>query len=155
MNWINELTHWHWLILSVILITLEMLVPGAYLLWMGCAAIVLAGVMYIFPGMSFLLQILLFAVLGVAVVMLYRAYKNKHPVVTYEPALNRRGEQYIGRILVLTEAIIDGYGKAKVDDSVWKVSGEDSPAGASVRVVAIEGSVLVVEPFSATDQEDR
>jgi len=145
MEWINDIIYWHWLILAVVMIILEMLIPGAYFLWMGVSAIFVGALMYVFPEMVFLVQILIFAVLSVISVVMYKSYRKKNPIVTDEPALNRRGEQYIGRTFTLEGPIVNGEGKIKVDDSTWKISGADMEAGASVRVIAIEGSILKVE----------
>ncbi len=145
MEWINGIIFWHWLILAVVLVILEILMPGAYFLWMGIAASAVGGTMFIFPGIPFLMQILFFAVLSVITVLIYKAHRKNNPVVTDEPALNRRGEQYIGRSFTLTEPIVHGRGKITVDDSTWKISGENMQAGAEVRVVYAEGSTLVVE----------
>ncbi len=145
MEWINDIIYWHWLILAVALIILEILMPGAYFLWMGISAAAVGGAMFIFPEMPLLTQILIFAVLSVITVMIYKTHKKKNPVVTDEPALNRRGEQYLGRSFTLSEPIVNGMGKVKVDDSTWKVTGADMEVGESVRVVAIEGSTFKVE----------
>ena len=117
MEWINDIIYWHWLILAVALIILEILLPGAYFLWMGISAAAVGGAIFIFPEMPVLTQILIFAVLSVITVMIYKTHKKKNPVITVEPALNRRGEQYIGRSFTLSEPIVNGMGKVKVDDS--------------------------------------
>ena len=145
MEWINSIIYWHWLILAVALIILEILMPGAYFLWMGISAAAVGGAMFIFPEMPLLTQILIFAVLSVITVMIYKTHKKKNPVVTDEPALNRRGEQYLGRNFTLTEPIVNGMGKVKVDDSTWKVTGADMEVGVTVRVVAIDGTTFKVE----------
>lgn len=149
MEWISDIVvYWHWLILAIALIILEMMLPGAYFLWMGMSAAMVSIIMSVFPEMSFLVQILIFAVLSIVVVMVYRSYRIKNPVVTDEPALNRRGEQYIGRDFTLTEPIVNGVGKIKVDDSTWKVAGKDMPIDITVRVVAVEGTTLKVETMT-------
>jgi len=145
MEWINDIIYWHWLILAVVMIILEILIPGAYFLWMGVSAIFVGALMYIFPEMVFLVQILIFAVLSVISVMMYRSYRKKNPVITDEPALNRRAEQYVGQSFTLKEPIVNGEGKIKVDDSTWKITGTDIDAGETVRVIAVEGSTLIVE----------
>ncbi|MEE8233610.1 MAG: NfeD family protein [Gammaproteobacteria bacterium] len=145
MGWINDIIYWHWLILAVVMIILEMLIPGAYFLWMGVSAIFVGALMYVFPEMVFLVQILIFAVLSVISVVMYKSYRKKNPIVTDEPALNRRGEQYIGRTFTLTEPIVNGEGKIKVDDTTWKITGADIDAGETVRVVVVEGATLIVE----------
>ena len=123
--------------------------PGAYFLWMGVSAIFVGALMYVFPEMVFLVQILIFAVLSVISVVMYKSYRKKNPIVTDEPALNRRGEKYIDQKFTLTEPIINGEGKIKVDDSTWKIVGMDMPAGMTIRVVAVEGTTLKVEAMTS------
>ena len=149
MEWINDIIYWHWLILAVVMIILEILIPGAYFLWMGVSAIFVGVLMYVFPEMVFLVQILIFAVLSVISVVMYKSYRKKNPIVTDEPALNRRGEKYIDQKFTLTEPIINGEGKIKVDDSTWKIVGMDMPAGMIVRVVSAEGTTLKVEAMTS------
>ena len=145
MEWINEIIYWHWLILAVVLIILEILIPGAYFLWAGVSAAVVGGAMFVFPQMSILVQVFIFAILSVIAVMMYRSYRKKNPLVTDEPALNRRGEKYIGQSFTLKEPIVNGVGKIIVDDSSWKIKGFDIDEGETVRVVAVEGTTLIVE----------
>ena len=149
MEWINDIIYWYWLILAVAMIILEILIPGAYFLWMGVSAIFVGALMYVFPEMVFLVQILIFAVLSVISVVMYKSYRKKNPIVTDEPALNRRGERYIDQKFTLTEPIINGEGKIKVDDSTWKIVGMDMPAGMIVRVVSAEGTTLKVEAMTS------
>ncbi len=145
MEWLNDIVYWHWLIIAVALIILEILMPGAYFLWMGISAVVVGGAMFVFPQMPILVQILIYAVLSVITVVMYKSYRKKNPVITDEPALNRRAEQYVGQSFTLKEPIVNGEGKIKVDDSTWKITGTDIDAGETVRVIAVEGSTLIVE----------
>ena len=46
---------------------------------------------------------------------------------------------------MLDTPIAGGQGRIRVDDSVWRITGPDAPAGASVRVVRVDGATLVVE----------
>jgi inner membrane protein len=59
--------------------------------------------------------------------------------------LNRRGHALIGRVFTLETPIVDGAGRIRVGDSSWRVVGPSAPAGASVRVVRVDGATLVVE----------
>jgi membrane protein implicated in regulation of membrane protease activity len=61
------------------------------------------------------------------------------------PDLNRPAVQLVGRVVVVAEAIEGGRGKVRVGDTLWPVEGPDAPAGAEVRVIAANGTVLVVE----------
>jgi hypothetical protein len=89
---------------------------------------------------------LFFAVLSVVSLIGWRAYQRRHPTVSDQPNLNRRGAQYVGRVFTLDEAIVNGTGKIRVDDTTWKVAGDDRPLGAKVRVTGVAGTVLTVEP---------
>lgn len=63
------------------------------------------------------------------------------------PDLNARGARHIGRIVVLEQGIDAGRGRVRIGDSWWSVEGPEMPAGAKVRIIAVRGAVLVVEPL--------
>lgn len=142
---LQQLTYWHWFILAAVLIILEVFAPGAFLLWIGIAAGVVGAALYLAPGMGWEYQLILFSVAAVGSILLWRSYRGKNPVVSDEPTLNRRGAQYVGRVFTLDAPIVDGVGKIRVDDSTWKIEGVDCPAGAKVKVVGIDNTVLKVE----------
>lgn len=144
MEWLNELTFWHWWILAAVLLALETLVPGAIFLWMGIAAIVVGGLTYFIPGWGWEWEILVFAILSLASIFLWRAYLHRNPQQSDQPLLNQRGRQYIGRTFTLTEGIVNGMGKIRVDDSTWKVRGPDCPPGTTVIVNDVDGVVFEV-----------
>jgi len=145
MELFTELNSWHWGIAAVILIVLEILAPGAFMVWLGVAAIVVSILLAIFPAMTWETQFLIFAVLSVASIYGWRLYTKKNPPTTDQPNLNQRGEQYVNRIFTLEEAVVNGQGKIKVDDSTWKIEGADCDAGTQVRVTGVDGVVLKVE----------
>ena len=88
---------------------------------------------------------MLFAVFSIVSTVLGRRYFKKSMEDSDHPKLNRRGEQYIGRVFTLDEPIVNGTGKIKVDDSTWKIRGEDTAAGANVIVTSVDGVELIVQ----------
>lgn len=137
---------WHWWVLAVLLAAVETVLPGAAFLWLGGAAAVVGLVVLVLPGLGWELQLLLLAVLSIAAVIggraLYR-WAGLHAV--HDQVLNRRAEQYIGTVHTLQTAIVNGHGRAQVGDTSWAVEGPDLPAGAAVRVVAVDGVILKVK----------
>ena len=144
-NFITHLTWWHWMVLAVLLAAAETLVPGAVCIWFAAAAAVIGLLLVVIP-IPWQWQLLGFGVLGIVALLLFRSYRQKHPQADEQPNLNLRGRQYIGTELVLIEPIEQGSGKARLGDGVWKVAGPELPAGARVRVVGVDGTILKVIP---------
>jgi len=136
---------WHWWMVAVVLVIVEILAPTFFALWMAVAAFMTGLALYLMPEMQWEYQVFIFAILSVASIVVWRHYYSKNPIATDEPLLNRRGEQYIGRIITLKEAIIDGQGKVKVDDSTWKIEGDDCPVGTKIKIVSLNNVVFKVE----------
>ncbi len=97
---------------------------------------------WLMPGTSWELQLLFFAILSVASVVVARRYLTAHPLETDLPNLNQRGQQYVGRVFTLIEPVVNGRGKIRVDDSTWKITCEDCEAGTKVIINGVEGVVL-------------
>jgi membrane protein implicated in regulation of membrane protease activity len=141
-----EPVFWHWIVLGVVFITAEAFVPGAFFLGMGISALIVGGALFAVPSMDWKLQLFVFAVLSVVSIVVARRWVRSTPIESDRPLLNQRGAQYVGRQFNLHEPIVNGHGKIKVDDSIWKVHGPDCGPGARVRVTGVDGTVLVVEP---------
>jgi membrane protein implicated in regulation of membrane protease activity len=139
-----EPVFWHWWSLGAILLIIELLVPGMFFIWMGESAFVVGVVLWLFPGSDFEYQVILFSVLSVLSVAAFRRYLQRRPIRSDRPLLNQRTAQYVGRVFTLEEPIVNGRGKIHVDDSTWRVEGEDCPKGARVRVTDAEGVILKV-----------
>ena len=139
------LEYWHWLLLGVVFLILEIFAPGVFFMWMGAAAGIVGLALLAFPGMGWEVQVLAFALLSILSVVAGRKWLERHPIETEQPSLNRRGEQYVGRVFTLQEPIVHGQGKIKVDDSTWKIRGPDCAVGKNVKVVDVDGVVLIVE----------
>jgi hypothetical protein len=139
-----HLQWWHWWIAACVLAAAETLLPGAVAIWFAASAFVVGALVLVVP-IPWPLQLVLFGVLGVIALMLWRRYRSDGPGASSLPLLNQRAAQYVGQICVLSDSIAQGFGKARVGDGVWNVRGPDLPAGARVRVIGVEGALLIVE----------
>ena len=86
---IDQLTHWHWFILAAALIIMEVFAPGAFFLWLGLAAAAVGGIVYLAPDMGWEYQVLIFSVLSVISIVIWRRFFRQKPADTDQPALNR------------------------------------------------------------------
>jgi membrane protein implicated in regulation of membrane protease activity len=131
------------MVLAVLLAAAETFLPGAVAIWFAAAAAFI-GLLMVVIDIPWQWQIIGFGVLGIVALLLFRSYRKTHPPLDEQPNLNLRGHQYIGSELVLTDAIEQGLGRARLGDGVWKVSGPELPAGARVRVTGVNGTILTV-----------
>jgi membrane protein implicated in regulation of membrane protease activity len=145
LSFLSGLQYWHWFIAALVLGILEVVLPGAIFVWFAVAAAVLGAVTFVLPVLPWQVQLILFGLLSFGAIAAWRRYRREHPETSDQPTLNRRGHQYEGKVLEIVDSIENGYGKARLGDSVWTVRGPDAPAGARVRVVGVENTVLVVE----------
>jgi membrane protein implicated in regulation of membrane protease activity len=142
---LHTLGGWSWWVLGLILLGLEVLIPGFFFLWFGIAAI-LVGVGALFFEWPWQWQVLGFVVLSVVTALIGRRFAGNWDEDSADPLINLRAGRLVGRTFVLSEPIVEGAGRVNVDDSVWQVRGPDAPAGARIVVTGADGTVLLVAP---------
>lgn len=136
-----------WLVGGLLLCGAELVVPGAFLLWIGFGAVTL-GLLELLVFIPFEWSLVLFAALAVGYSIVGR-YVYGGLSTGGDSQLNSRADALVGRELSLIEPIVNGEGKAKVLDSIWRVAGPDLPAGARVRVTGVAASGMVLEVEAA------
>jgi membrane protein implicated in regulation of membrane protease activity len=138
---------WNWFFLVVAFFLLDTVVPGVHFLWFRVAAVGV-GVLALATGIAWQWQLMAFGIFSVVAALGVRKYVHAHDMQCDVPALNVRSEQYVGRLLVVEEAIECGRGKVRVGDTLWFAEGPDAPIGTSVTVTGARGTALVVERSS-------
>jgi membrane protein implicated in regulation of membrane protease activity len=122
---------WHWGVLGFLLLVAEMFLPtGFVLIWIGSSALIVGGLAWLWPALSWQGQLVLFGVLSIVSFFVWKRLRPAN-LGSDQPTLNRRGHSYVGKL--------------HVDDSQWRITGADAEAGAQVRVVAADGNTLKVE----------
>lgn len=135
---------WNWFIVAVALFVLETIVPGVHFIWFGLAA-AMVGALGLVVDIAWEWQLITFAIISCITVFLVRRYSTPDVAASDEPELNVRAAQYVGRVVMVEEAIAGGRGKVRVGDTVWNAQGSDAPQGARVKVTGTNGTVLLVE----------
>ena len=134
-----------WAAVALLLFAAEAMAPGAFMLWLGLAAVAMFIGVLLVPGIPVLAQVAAFIVLSFVSIQVYRRWFRKREKPSDQPALNRRADALLGRVVPLERAIVDGHGRVQIADAYWEVAGPDLPAGAPVRVTGAEGMTLQVE----------
>ncbi|MDG6881287.1 Inner membrane protein ybbJ [Phocoenobacter uteri] len=143
MDW---LTDWNsWLIGGFILLILEVMLPGVFFMWWGFAAIIMSGLVAMIT-ISLSWQFAIFAVLASIFSFIWWRYQQKKDrKQDEESSLNQRNHAMIGRMGRVVEILDNGSIRAKFADSTWKVEGEKLVIGDLIKVIKVEGIILIVE----------
>ncbi|WP_417584322.1 NfeD family protein [Pelagibacterium sp.] len=144
---IAENAGWAWLIFGLVLLGIELVAPGVFMVWLGGAAL-LTGLTVFQAGIGWPVQWGVFGVLSVALVVGWLAYsKRRHGGAppSDDPLINARTARLLGRETVLVDPISDGVGRVRIDDTLWRVTGPELPAGSHVRITGARGGLLDVE----------
>ena len=135
-----------WAALAMLLFAAEAMAPGAFMLWLGFAAVAVFVAVWIIPGIPLIVQAAAFVVLSFASIQVYRTwFRGREQDNSDQPALNRRTAALVGRVVPLERAIVDGRGRVQIADAYWDVAGPDLPAGTPVRISGGDAMTLQVE----------
>lgn len=150
MSILTELGPWNWIVLGFVLLGAEIMAPGVFLIWIGLAALVVGFISLVIWGPGAALwtwqaQVLVFLAMSGLSVFIGKRLIGSADADSDEPLLNRRYEQLVGRSATLAEPIVNGYGRIRIGDTLWRVRGDDVDAGTKVKVVRVEDNELVVE----------
>ncbi|MCJ8147468.1 NfeD family protein [Acinetobacter sp. A3.8] len=143
---------WHWLILGLILMVLEIFIPSFTIFWFGLAAVVVSGLVWLMPTLPVAMQIFIWVVLSVIVMVLW--FKFAKPALSKDltnAGLSR--EATIGQVGMVIQ-ILPEHNEAVVRFPM-PVLGADEwtcrilasvAVGDRVTVTDILGNQLVVQP---------
>ena len=142
VDFLSRLDGWGWFLVGLVLLAVEVFVPGNVFVWFGVAGI-LTGVIGLLTSLPWQTELIVFVVLSVVLVFVGRRYFGRAAAST-EPLLNERAVRYVGKTFVLGEPIVEGTGRIRIDDTYWRIEGPDTPSGSRVRVTGVDGAVLSV-----------
>ena len=135
---------WLWLIGGVLLLILEVIAPGFFLVFIGAAAMA-TGLFTVMFGLGTASQLALFALYAVIAVMVGRRFYANRTTDSTDPLLNDRAGRLVGKVVTVVEAIDDHGGRVRVGDSEWSARGGPAAIGERVRIAGVEGNCLKVE----------
>lgn len=140
-------TMWVWAVIGIILIAVEIMAIGnLYALWFGIAALCVAIATWIFPNLSSTVQLILFAILSLSSLAIWRRYYKKTDA-NYVIGQSR-GEEIgrIGTVMETTSPMQSGsihFIQGLMGSREWAaVSDETIESGSTAKVIAVEGNAL-------------
>ncbi len=145
INAIIALGPWSWIIAGMLMMLVELLMPGLFFIWLGLAALA-TGLVVAVAGLGWGQAAILFAALAIAAVFAGVAVtRRRDGDPDAATRLNALSRDLIGKSVRLDQAIVNGEGRVRIGDTVWRVLGDDAPRGQTVTIVRLDGTALVVE----------
>jgi membrane protein implicated in regulation of membrane protease activity len=139
---------WHWLVMGLILIALEMAASGGfYVIFFGIAALAIGGLHLIDLAGPGWFQFLLFSVMSIASLVFFRS-----PMMRWLQ-LDKQGhdvDSLVGEVATPLDDIVPGaVGRAELRGTVWSARNSGSIAiirGQRCTVVRVDGLMIFLQP---------
>ena len=144
MNGIDIDAGWLWLIGGVLLLIMEVIAPGFFLVFIGAAAIA-TGLFTVLFDLGAPAQLALFVLYTAVAVMLGRRAYADRTSDSADPLLNDRAGRLVGKVVTVVADVDDHSGRVRVGDSEWSARGGPAAAGTRVRITGVDGNCLTVE----------
>lgn len=137
-----------WLIIAGVCFIIEILTVGFFIFWFAIAALIVAALSLVVP--SLVAQTAIFIVLSSILIFFTRSFSKK---ITRSDNVITNSNRLIGKTAIVKKEISSQHnGQVKVEGELWSaVLDQDYsltiPEGSSVKINAISGVKLVVEPI--------
>ncbi len=141
---------WHWLALGMLLVIFELFTPSFTIIWFGCGAIIVSGLVWIFPGMTISMQLFSWAVASIILTAAWFLF--------FKPRMKDKTKAGISLEAVLGESGLvvrvpqgDNRGVIKfttplLGSEEWQfICSEPVTRGDRVTVTNVSGNTLIVE----------
>lgn len=141
--------YWHWIVLGILLIGLEIVLPTFMTLWFGIGAIFIGVVLFLFPDLPLAWQLLIWLLDSSALVFLW--FKYIQPQMKDKTKAGMGRESLIGETGIVIRAPQDArrgmlrFPTPIMGDDEWEIICESELAeGDRVIVIELSGNALVV-----------
>lgn len=146
MEWV---AYWHWLVLGLVLVALEIFTAGFVLLWLGLSALVVGLLSYLF-NLGFSTELLIWAALSVVELFLW--FRFIQPRFRDKTLSGMSREAIIGQVGLVIQSNVGERGRLRfsmplLGNDEWSfICEEQLRIGDRVSVTDVSGNTLVVKP---------
>ena len=148
---------WHWFVLGILLILSELVIPAFAALWFGLAAIMVGVLLWMFPMMGFITQIVTWIILSILCTLLWFKFIKPLSIDKTKAGLSR--EATIGQVGMVIQTHMEHdlitvrFPMPVLGSDEWNCRTlEPVQVGDRVRVVDILGNDLVVKPHHSHNE---
>jgi membrane protein implicated in regulation of membrane protease activity len=146
----QHITWWHWIVLGILFIIIEMGTGTFITLGFGIAAVIV-GLLVLLFGLNFLTQTILWILLSVSIIAVLFKYFKKQPTVSS----SGQSDQGLSTLGTVTETIeAHGRGRVRFDhpvlgNTIWHATSVQTiTSGERVAIEEVNGQLIKVTPIS-------
>jgi len=139
---------WHWMVLGVALVLLELAIPAFFVIWFGLGALIVGLTLTVLPATSLPVQLVIWIAASLAFVgFWFKVFK----VHVHRTRVGLSKGQFAGEVGLATREIKPfqkgqvRFQKPILGAEVWEaIADDDIASGERVYVLAVEGNILRV-----------
>jgi len=141
---------WHWLVFGMMLILFELAVPSFTIIWFGCGAVIVAGIVWFIPGLAISLQLFFWAIASILFTAIW--------FLVFKPKMTDKTKAGISLEAVLGESGLvirlpqtnvrgaDKFTTPLLGSEEWQfICHEKVAQGDRVTVIDVSGNTLIVQ----------
>lgn len=139
---------WHWMVLGVVLVLLELAIPAFFVVWFGLGALIVGLTLVLAPATSLPGQIVIWILASLAFVFLWFKVFKVH---VHRTRVGLSKGQFAGEVGLATRGIKPfqkgqiRFQKPILGSEIWDaIADEEIEPGERVQVLTVEGNILRV-----------
>jgi inner membrane protein len=152
-NIASDIAYWHWIVFGVVLVLSELALTTFFILWFGVAAIIMGGILLIWPALDLNWQIFIWTVLSVVMAILWFKYLKPLSIDRTKAGLSR--EAVVGEVGHVIQVPHDNrrgvmrFAVPVLGADEWQImSSDELSEGDRVQVKEVSGNTLIVSKFN-------
>jgi membrane protein implicated in regulation of membrane protease activity len=134
---------WLWAIAGLLLLILEIVVPGFFLVFLGAAAIA-TGLFTLLFDLGLPAQMALFVIYTALAVLIGKRWYGEPDTPARFQGLNDPSKRLVGRSGTVVDPVDEHGGRVKLGDSEWSARGGPAGTGDKVEILEVDGNCLIV-----------
>jgi len=145
------LEFWHWYVIALFLVVMEgMLVSGVFAS-MAVAAAIVGTLFFTNPELTWQVQLAIFA--GVTFVLSFISIRLMKRFAQSDGDKTSPSDM-VGKEFIINRALQNGFSETEIEGNFWSIKGPNAPAGTLVKVVDVDGDMLLVLPKKLPDNSN-
>lgn len=148
-----SLEFWHWWVLALCFVVAEALLPSGVFTSLAIAGGFIGALHLYMPELTWQAQLGGFG--AFALVLSYPLTALHQKKIAAKGSVKEAAAKVVGKELELTMPVQNGFGEMEIDGIIWELKGPDIKKGEKVKVVGIDGNMLVVKPVNQKIDPDQ